>query len=143
MAFYSGAGSEAVNVGVLQARQEYEAYLFELAGLMGLTPVSLSSPTAMQPVVGETMPVLEKVLVVLLKPEYSAANMRDVPSEGGKIVDYLNREQPAEAFGQSADGAWYLLGIPSQADKKAWVSSSLLQVIEEDVAALPIISAVP
>ncbi|MFZ5821613.1 MAG: hypothetical protein ACOYYJ_17080 [Chloroflexota bacterium] len=141
MAFYSGSDTETVNAGILQARQEYEMYMFELAGLLGLTPASVSTQAAT--LLMTTTPVMARVLVVILNPEFSAANMRDIPSEDGKIVDYLNREQPAEAFGQSADGAWYLLGVPSQPDKKAWVSSSLLQVIEGDIAALPVVPLTP
>jgi hypothetical protein len=141
MAFYAGSDSETVNAGVLQARQEYELYMFELAGLLGLTPVSVSTPATTE--LTTATPVMARALVVILNPAFSAANMRDIPSEDGKIVDYLNRDQPTEAFGQSADGAWYLLGIPSQPGKKAWVSSSLLQIVEGDIAALPVVTLAP
>ena len=143
LAFYAGSNPEIVNAGILKARQEYELYMVELANLLGLTPVP--APTQL---VDESTPAVAtlewtKILTVALKADLSGANMRAAPSKDGVVIDYLYPGQQADVFGRNEAGDWFLLGIPAQPDKKAWVASSVLDILDGDVNALPVVTFTP
>ena len=143
MAFYTGTNSETVNAGILQARQEHDAYTFELVELLGGMPTPNATQVAEASLVPTETALLDAVLTVTLLKNLSAANMRDTPSPEGKVVDWLERKQVAEVFGQIEGGSWFLLSIPSQPDKKAWVASSSIEIVEGNKESLPIITPVP
>lgn len=143
LVFYSDANAEVVNAGILQARQEYELYMLELSSVLGLTPASppVQSPGEVASITATQ--VLVKGLTVILNAGLNAANMRDTPSKDGHVVDFLYAGQQADVFGRSEDGTWLLVGIPSQPDKKAWVAGSVLEILEGDPNALPVVISYP
>ena len=144
MAFYTGTNAEIINTGILQARQEHDTYTFELVELLGGIPLPDATQVSEEitPTTIET-PVLSANLTVILKAELNAANMRDAPSRDSMIINWLGENQEADVFGQSEDGFWFLLEIPSQPDKKAWVATSALEIITGDKKNLPILTSIP
>ncbi len=144
MAFYTGTNAEIINTGILQARQEHDAYTLELVELLGGLPLPGATQVAEEitPTTIET-PVLIANLTVTLKANLNAANMRDAPSRDSTVINWLGKNQEADVFGQNEDGSWFLLSIPSDPDKRAWVAFSALEIVAGDKETLPVLTPTP
>jgi len=67
--------------------------------------------------------------------------MRLTPSLDGQTVGMLAVGQSALALGQTDNGAWIMIEVPSQPGQTAWVYTALVQ--SSGPGPLPVINAAP
>lgn len=64
-------------------------------------------------------------------------NIRSNPDVGSELIGLLNQGQKAQVVGQTADGAWWAINIPSADNGRGWVSAEY--VTTENVEEVPVI----
>ncbi|MFZ5821082.1 MAG: hypothetical protein ACOYYJ_14395 [Chloroflexota bacterium] len=134
VAFLSSSDAELVNAGIAQARQYHDAYDAELSAALGVTVVA---PAGQSPV---STPTSRAVAVVNLGK--SPINCRASASLESEVVGGLEPRQPAVTRARSQDGAWFLVELPGQAGKTAWVYADLVEV-SGDASLLPVATVAP
>lgn len=64
-------------------------------------------------------------------------NIRSSPNVGSDLIGLLNQGQSAQVVGQTSDGAWWAINIPSADNGRGWVSADY--VTTENVEEVPVI----
>ncbi len=135
LAFLSGADTERVNQGLALARQQHDAYVLELAQLIGATVVVLPSVTtvAQAPTAETPSPI------VIVNPNDSPINLYAFASMTSALVGALEAGQSAIAVGRSSAGEWVLIEFPDKPGQTFWVYTSFIQFTAGDLESLPIV----
>jgi hypothetical protein len=135
LAFLSRGDVNAVAQGIQAGRAQHDAYVVELARLLGITAVAVTArPTIAEALApeaasgdgGETAVVASGFIA--LNPGPVPVTMRAVPSTAGDVVGTLPVGQSATALGGSPDGEWVQVAVPDHPYETGWVLASLVQV---------------
>jgi hypothetical protein len=125
------ACSTSLAAGGTQAKKYNDAYAAELARLAGITPVAPSATPAL---------TSTPVVVMVINPGPNPVNLRTFPSLTSQAVGSLAANVSATALGKTTTGDWLLVEIPGQPGKHAWVYASLVEFINGNAAALPVVA---
>ena len=141
--FMGGADQESVNQGIGLSRQLHDQYMIEMARLQGVTIPATPSPepTLVDPKATPGTEVPTPSVAIVTNPGPGGINMRLTPSLDGQTVGMLAVGQSALALGQTDNGAWIMIEVPSQPGQTAWVYTALVQ--SSGPGPLPVISAAP
>ena len=141
LGFLSGAEAEAINQGIITAREQHDQYTHELANLLGLTVVS--APT-LAPVQETLPPDVTPTLapLVVINPGPTTVNLRAGPDLNADPLGILEIGANAIVLGRTADALWYQVEFPNQPGQTAWVYASLVQ-LSDPTAELQVVEPTP
>lgn len=134
MDFIGKADSPTVQAGLHDAQVTHDAYLVEMAGLLGMTAVVVTrAPT--QAAAGATPAATGAAEaastsgptaavssgIVAINPGPDPVNLKESQSESSATVATLAAGEQALALGMSPDSVWYQVIVPGQPGVTAWV----------------------
>ncbi len=143
MVFLGNGDPQAVKAGVRGAQQIHDAYLVEMAGLLGITAVVVTrAPTvsATPGAVGTTSPpgtsqtavpqvtTSTSSAVVALNTGPNPVSLRAEPNPSAQVLATLAAGASATALGITSDGSWIQVSVPGQAGTTAWVLATDVQL---------------
>ncbi|MCJ7431849.1 MAG: SH3 domain-containing protein [Anaerolineales bacterium] len=130
--FMGGADQETVNQGIGLSRQLHDQYMIEMARLQGvpISPTLIPVPTVGTPgaVTTSEAEVPTPSVAIVTNPGPASVNLRSTAALDAQNVGVLGVGQSALALGQTANGAWIMIEIPSQPGQTAWVYAALIQL---------------
>lgn len=137
--FMGKGDQQTASQGIALAKQQHDAYLVELAHVLGATIISPPTPAGPTSTPGPTetagaaTPASENstptpAALMMTVPGPSTVNLRRTPSLDGETMGMMKVGDSAPVLGKSADGRWLLIAIPGQASQVAWVYTSLVAV---------------
>lgn len=143
MAFMNSSDAEAVNSGILTARDLHMQYDIELARLLGVTlaVVTPSSASLATPPAGDTgsPATAAPSAAVATNPGPSEVNLRSAPDLNAAQVGVLAAQVSTPALGRTENNEWLLVELPGQPGQTAWVFASLVQ-LSAPMEELPVVS---
>jgi hypothetical protein len=130
IAFMGGADQETVNQGIGLSRQLHDQYMIEMARLQGVTilPTPSPIPTVGTPGATPGTEVPTPSVAIVTNPGPTTVNLLTTASLDAQNVGVLGVGQSALALGQTANGAWVMIEIPSQPGRTAWVYAALVKL---------------
>jgi hypothetical protein len=141
LAFMSGAEEKVTSQGIALARQQHDAYMLELARVLGITVVApTQTGQAETPAPAGSTPISPGLTVSVPGP--SNVNLRKIPSFDGESLGMMNVGASARVVAQNPDGSWLLIEVPDQPGLTAWVYAPLVTV-SGPTDDLPIVTPVP
>jgi len=126
LGFLSGADAEALNQGIIAAREQHDQYTLELANLLGLTVVSAPTPAPIQTLPPDVTPTPAPLAVI--NPGPTTVNLRAGPDLNADPLGILEIGATARVLGRTEDSLWYQVEFPNQPGQTAWVYASLVQL---------------
>jgi hypothetical protein len=135
LAFLSRGDQAEVARGIGVGRQQHDAYVMELARLLGIpaiaatpiaTPSAGAAPETGTAEAASAADFVSGFIAVNRGPD--AVTLRAVPATAGDAVATLAVGQSARALGGSADGEWIQVVVPDHPYETAWVLGSLVEL---------------
>jgi len=152
LAFMGGAEEKVTSQGIALARQQHDAYMLELARVLGLTIVApTQTAQAETPAAAGDTPAASAASatdtpappgLTVTVPGPNNVNLRKIPSFDGPSLGTMKVGALARVVGQIADGSWLLIEIPDQPGLTAWVYAPLVTV-SGPLDDLPVVTPVP
>jgi hypothetical protein len=141
IAFMGGADQETVNQGISLSRQLHDKYMIEMARLQGviIPPTPIPMPTVGTPGAATAPEAPTPSVAIVTNQGLSTVSLLTTAALDAQSVGALAVGQSALALGQTADGAWIMIEIPSQPGQTAWVYAALVQL--SGPGPLPVIAA--
>jgi hypothetical protein len=139
-AFMGGADQASVNEGIGRARQLHDQYTLEIARLLGITVVAVTS-AAPSETPAANVPATQAGTFIT-NPGPSTVNMRAAPALDSLNLGLLDVGLSALVLGRSGDNQWLLIEIPGQPGQSAWVFTSLV-VVAGSLDAVPVVTPAP
>ncbi len=135
MTFLGGGDQQAVKDGVRAAQQFHDAYLVEMAGVLGITAVVVT-PAPTRPAAGATPLATTEAGaastsgptaaassgIVAINPGPNPVYLKEAASETSATVATLAAGEQAPALGMTPDGMWYQVVVPGQ----PWITAYVL-----------------
>jgi hypothetical protein len=125
LGFLGGGSQTGVTQGIDTARQQHDAYVLELARIMGVTPVVVTRP----PTQPATQIAVPGPGLVAVNPGPFPINLRAAPSLDADLVTTLDVGQSVNALAASSDGQWYQVVVPGRPDATAWVLATEVRLV--------------
>lgn len=129
IAFLNSAGPETLQSGIQEARSLHDAYILELASVMGVTVIAQPTPTqdtATQPPETATgtpaadLPP-EPSTLTASNPGQNTVNLRSDPNFNAKVLAQFDLGATAVVLGKSTDGQWVQVEVPGRPGEKGWL----------------------
>jgi len=130
IAFMGGSDQETVNQGIGLSRQLHDQYMIEMARLQGviIPPTLIPIPTIGTPGATSEAEVPTPSVAIVTNPGPSTVALLITAALDAQNVGMLGVGQSALALGQTANGSWIMIEIPSQPGRTAWVYAALIQL---------------
>jgi len=147
LGFLGGADQKTTDQGIALARQQHDAYMLELAHILGLTVVVAPTSTGATATAASATTPAEKqtpagagLTITVQGP--STVNLRKTPSLDGETVGRMDVGASATVLARNPDGSWLLVQVPGQGSASAWVYAPLVTA-SGPTDRLPVATAIP